>query len=106
MLLKSEKKSELSKEPAAHLNPEEEDRTKERTSSQVSQSVPRTASTTFCPTFQVLERTNIQEKQILNVQPLLEEFRIVSEQFNQQNLTLDEAETHARVAQFASLREI
>jgi len=52
----------------------------------------------FCPTYQVLERTNIQEKQILNVQPLLEEFRRVSEEFNQQNLTLDEAETHHKRA--------
>jgi len=52
----------------------------------------------------VLERTNIQEKQILNVQPLLEEFRRVSEEFNQQNLTLEDAETHAKIPQFSSLR--
>ena len=40
------------------------------------------------------------------MQPLLDEFRRVSEEFNQQNLTLDEAETHAKNPQFSSLREI
>ena len=78
----------------------------ERTASQTSRSVPKATQSNYCPTYQVLERTNIQEKQIVNVQPLLEEFRRVSEEFNQQNLTLDEAETHARIAQFANLREI
>lgn len=98
---------------APQQNPEEENKKEtdgkvdgERTASQASRSMPRTSANSFCPTFQVLERTNIQEKQILNVQPLLEEFRRVSEEFNQQNLTLEDAETHAKIPQFSSLQQI
>ena len=40
------------------------------------------------------------------MQPLLDEFRHVSEEFKQKDLTLDEAETHNKLAQFTSVREI
>lgn len=90
-------------------NPDEETKNKktERTTSQASQNLHRSsANNSFCPTYQVLERTNIQEKQILNIKPLLDEFKRASEEFNQQNITMEEAETKNMLAQFASVLEI
>ena len=63
-------------------------------------------SVSIAATYQVLERTNIQEKSLLNIEPLLSEFNRISVEFTRKILDIEDLTSHERLPCFSNLKEI